>query len=177
MSKIISIILIIVSAGLFFGYIDPTYTKIRALAVEKADYDRALNNSKALQAERDKFLDKFNHIAPSDTAKLAKVLPDNIDNVRLIIDIDEMAKTHGMRIRNFKADSSGQKETVGVDPSPYGTLTLAFSTTATYNTFLAFVRDLERSQRILNITDVKFAASDTNSLYDYGVTLKTYWLK
>ena len=104
-------------------------------------------------------------------------MPDNIDNIRLIIDIDDMAKTYGMRIRNFKADVSTQKETLGKDTTAYGTLTLSFGTTASYSFFLAFMKDLERSLRIMDITAISFAASETGSLYDYNITLKTYWLK
>ena len=177
MGNIISIFLILASIGLFFGYIDPTYTAIKDLRVEKADYDRALNNSKELQAERDKLLKKYNEMPRSDLDKLAKLLPDNIDNVRLIIDLDEMAKKYGMRIRNFKADANERKDVIGKDATPYGILTLSFSTSASYNTFLAFIRDLEKSLRILDISAITFSAGETNPLYEYNVTVKTYWLK
>ena len=112
-----------------------------------------------------------------DLQDLSKLVPDNIDNVRLIIDIDEMAKHYGMRIRNFNADPTEKADTIGRSNSPYGTLTLSFSTTAAYDTFLAFIRDLERSLRVLDLTAVEFVSSDTGSLYDYKVTVKTYWLK
>jgi hypothetical protein len=59
MSTLFPILFIIASFAAFFGYIDPTYTHIKELGVEKASYDTALANSKALQAERDKFLDKY----------------------------------------------------------------------------------------------------------------------
>lgn len=177
MNNIVSIILLIASAGLFFGYVDPTYSSVKGLLIEKESYDRALNNSKELQAERDKLLIKLNEMPQEEQEKLSRLLPDNIDNVRLIIDVDEMAKTYGMRIRNFKTDSIEQQDTIGRDNNPYGTLTLSFSTTASYNTFLAFLRDLEHSLRIIDITSVSFNASDTNQLYDYNVTVKTYWLK
>jgi Tfp pilus assembly protein PilO len=183
MSLIVPIILIIASFATFFAYIDPTYMEIKDLTVKKEQYDQALTNSKALQAERDKFREKYNNMpeggsmANPGKAELAKALPDNIDNVRLLIDLDDMAKTYGMRIRNFRADVSDQKQTIGVDQTPYGTLTLSFSTTAAYNTFLAFIRDLEHSLRIMDVSSIQFSASDTNQLYDYSVTLKTYWLK
>lgn len=175
--NITSIILILASFGLFFGYIDPTYTKIKTLGAEKADYDRALNNSKELQEERDKFLDKYNQMNPEDRTRLLKALPDNIDNVRLIIDIDEIAKKFGMRIRNFTTETEDNSETIGSANAPYGTLTLSFSTTASYNTFLAFMRTLEQSLRVIDVSSIQFAASDTSQLYDYGVQVKTYWLK
>ncbi len=177
MSNIVSIILILSSVGLFFGYIDPAYESIRGQKIEKADYDRALNNSKQLQAERDKLLDKFNNIDKVNLDDLAKFLPDNIDNIRLILDIDEIAKNYGMRIRNFKADATEKSDVIGASNSPYGTLNLSFSTTAPYQTFLTFMRDLEDSLRLIDVTSIEFASSDTGDLYDYKVTIKTYWLK
>lgn len=162
---------------MFFGYIDPTYTGVKTLLTEKAEYDGALTRSKELQIERDKLLTKFNAMPKSDREMLAKLVPDNIDNVRLIIDLDEMAKKYSMRVRNFRADSAEKSDTLGGSSDPYGTLTLSFTTTASYNTFLAFVKDLERSLRVIDITAVTFSSSDTNTLYDYDVTLKTYWLK
>jgi Tfp pilus assembly protein PilO len=177
MNYIFSVIVIIASMGLFFGYVDPTYSAIKELKTEKADYNRALNNSKELQAERDKLLEKFNKMPKTDLDKLTKLLPDHIDNVRLVIDIDEMAKTYGMRIRNFKADANEKKDSIGKDATAYGTLTLSFSTTASYTTFLAFMRDLEQSLRVIDVTSISFAANEASQFYDYNVTVKTYWLK
>jgi Pilus assembly protein, PilO. len=168
----------IASIGLFFGFIDPTYGKIREARVDKLNYDRALDNSEQLRAERDKLLSKFNAIKPADLEDLEKFLPDNIDNVRLIIDIDEMAKQYGMRIRNFKADANETSTAIGKDASNYGTLTLSFSTSAQYQTFLAFMHTLEKSLRLIDVTAIDFAApANGGSLYDYSVTIKTYWLK
>lgn len=177
MSNIISIAVILASLGLFFGYVDPTYSEIKALNAEKASYDEALDNSKNLQQERDKLRDKLDAMPGADLDGLAKLLPDNIDNVRLIIDIDEMAKKYGMSIRNFKTDAAEKKETIGRDNSAYGTLTLTFSTSASYTIFLAFMRDLERSLRLIDISSISFTAVDGNPLYDYNVAIKTYWLK
>lgn len=177
MSTIVSFILIVASLGGFFAYIDPAFMEIKELQAEKAEYKRALDNSRELQQERDKFLERFNQMSVDDLGKLSTMLPDNIDNVRLIIDLDEMARKHGMRIRDFKADASQESAVIGGDSKPYGTLTLSFSTTASYTTFLAFLRDLEKSLRIIDVTAIRFASSDTSTLYDYSLTIRTYWLK
>jgi hypothetical protein len=188
MSNIISFILILASAGLFFGYVDPLYSgsrgqnvpvnelSIKELSQKRVEYDTALYNSKELQAEKEKKLNKYNEVPEKERERLEKLIPDNIDNVRLIIDIDEMAASHGMKIRNFKTVTDDAKDTVGADNRVYGTLTLTFSTSATYPTFLTFIKDLERSLRLIDITSVTFAAGE-GSIYDYNVTVKTYWLK
>lgn len=178
MSNIISILLILASFGGFFMYVDPTYMEIQKARAEKAEYTRALDNSKQLQRERDKFLEKYNAIDPNDMAGLLKLLPDNIDNVRLIIDIDEMAKDHGLPIGGFKAETAAENsKVIGVGKANYGTLNLSFSISASYVAFLSFMKDLEKSLRILDITAISFSANDAGSVYDYNVTVKTYWLK
>lgn len=159
-------------------YVDPTYMEIKKAQAEKAEYTRALDNSKQLQRERDKFLDKYNAVAPEDMASLLKLLPDNIDNVRLIIDIDEMAKAKKLPIGGFKAEAVAENsKIIGASKASYGTLTLSFSISADYNSFLSFMRDLEKSLRILDITSISFSANNTSPVYDYNVTIKTYWLK
>jgi Tfp pilus assembly protein PilO len=178
MSNLTSIILIVASLGLFFGYIDPTYSDIkRDVSSTKGEFEQALENSKNVQEERNKLMGKYTTIREENISKLAKMLPDNIDNVRLLIELERLANAHSMRIRDFRADTGEKSETIGQGVASYGTLTLSFSTTATYNTFLAFLRDLERNRRILDITTISFASSDTNDVYDYSLTLKTYWLK
>ncbi len=177
MNHLISVVVIVASLGLFFGYVDPQYMEIKTLKAERESYDEALNNSKSLQEERDRLIAKLDGMPDADLQALTKLLPNDIDNVRLIIDIDEMAKAYNMRIRNFKTDVAEKKDTIGRDNSTYGTLTLNFSTSASYTTFLAFMRDLERSLRIIDVSSISFAAVETNPLYDYNVTIKTYWLK
>lgn len=178
MSNLTSIILIVASLGLFFGYIDPTYSKVKQeIGESKGEYEQALKNSMNVQDERNRLMTKYRTVNEENEAKLAKMLPDNIDNVRLIIELDRLASVHSMRIRDFRTDTGEKSDTIGQGVATYGTLTVTFSTTATYGTFLAFLRDLERNRRILDITTVSFASSDTNDVYDYNITLKTYWLK
>ena len=177
MTNIISILLILSSIGLFFGYVDPQYMKIKDLLVEKGSYQTALANSQQLQLERDQLLGKLNSFRETDLTKLSRLLPDNIDNVRLIIDIDNIASEFGMRIRNFKAETPQEQTVLGSQSDPYGTLTLSFSTTGNYDSFVAFMKKLETSLRIIDVVSVDFLVADNNSLYDYSVTIKTYWLK
>ena len=54
-------------------------------------YNEALNNSKALEDKRDTLTAKYNTIDPNDLIKLQKLLPDNVDNIRLILEIGQIA--------------------------------------------------------------------------------------
>ena len=58
----------------------------------------------------------------------------------------------------------------------YGTLSFSFSTTMSYTDFIRFLKDVESSLKMLDVSSITFSPSDTGS-YTYSVTLKAYWLK
>lgn len=104
---------VIVSGGLFFTYIDPTYKDVQVLQAENERFDQALQKSRELQAIRDQLLSRFNTFASSDRARLQKLLPDHIDNVRLILDIDTIAGGHGLSIEKFSFSGDQQSSQGG----------------------------------------------------------------
>ncbi len=175
---LLPIIFLILSGGMFFLYIDPEFKNIKEIKKEEALYSNALDNSKELQAIRDDILAKYNSFSKEDLNKIEKMLPNNIDNVRLVRDIDGMASKYGMKLRNVSVDANtdSSKNTVGPDDSSVGTMVLGFSVSGPYKTFLSFMKDLENSMRISDVVEVSFVSSDKD-LYEYKVSLKTYWIK
>lgn len=171
------ILLLIVSVGIFFLYIDPKYQEIKILRAEEAQYNDALNKSKELQKERDKIKDKFNKIPAAEVERLEKFLPDNVDNVRLINDLEAIVGRYGAHLRNIRigTPAASQRDVLG-DVSKYGILTLEFSIQTSYKNFLLILRDLEDSLRLADVTSISFLSSD-NDTSDYSLAIKTYWLK
>ena len=94
------IILIGIAASLFFMFTNPIYNDISILKTTLASYNEALDNSKALENERDKLTAKYNAINPDDLTKLQKLLPENVDNIRLILEIEQIAAPYGMTLTN-----------------------------------------------------------------------------
>lgn len=97
----------------------------------------------------------------------------------MIIDINGIAAKRGMTIRGIKIQSgtATKQGAIGPDNNPYGSISLSFSVTAPYDTFKGFLRDLETSLRIVDVTSISFAATEKGDIYDYGVTMRTYWLR
>lgn len=173
------IILIIVSIAVFFTYTDPTYNKIKISEKDEVQYDEALNKSRELQTIRDSLLSKYNTFNSSDIEKLEKLLPDNVDNVRLILEIDDTASKYGMSLRDVSV--SGGNETVGKNiveaiAKDFYTITLSFSVSASYSNFVKFIEDLEHKLRIVDISRVSFKASDSD-FNEYRVSVETYWIE
>jgi len=174
---LLPIIFLAISASLFFLYIDPEFKNIEGLKQEEQLFSNALDNSKELQGIRDDILAKYNSFSADDLERIEKMLPNHIDNVRLVRDIDGVASKYGMTLRNVSIDvSANALDNVGPDENIIGTMVLGFSVSGPYKTFLSFIRDLEKSMRIVDVVEVSFIASDKD-LYEYKVNLKTYWLK
>jgi hypothetical protein len=195
---ITSFVLIGIAVATFFVFANPLYSDISQLQVQSAFYNEALTNSKALENERDKLTAKYNTIAGDNLTKIKKLLPDNIDNIRLILEIGKIALPYGMVLKNVKynvvektdaAATSVQGAVQGgnvaaISNKDYGIWNLEFSTEGTYNNFLNFLRDLESNLRIVDISSITFSSdvgvrpgSFLPDVYTYDFKIKTYWLK
>lgn len=177
------IILIILALGIYFTFTRTKLDDLKAIKEVNAQYQQALNNSERLVKVRDSVLKTYNDISPDDRERLEKMLPDNVDNVRLIIDANGVAARHGLAIKNVKTSATNAANSSPVPagrqpnvPSTYDTVSLSFNVTTNYQTFIDFLRDLEASLRIMDISKITLTANDSG-LYDYGVEVKTYWLK
>lgn len=196
------IILIGVSVSLFFVFTNPIYSDISSLRTEVASYNNALDNSKILENERDRLTAKYNAIDPNNLMKLQKLLPENVDNVRLILEIEQIGLPYGMVLKDVKynaADTKAAAELVAKGsavqgggivktPKDYGIFDLEFSTSGTYDNFINFTKDLESNLRIVDISSVMFSSDNVNitgvntkvnspEIYKYNFKIKTYWLK
>ncbi len=182
MKGIFPIIAILVAGLLFYFYIDPTYTEVKTLRAEEATLNAALSRALELQTTRDQLISRYNTFSPEDLSRLEKFLPDHVDNVRLVLDMDSMASQYGMRVRNVAIEKQEVKkkttrtQAVGPDERSYESMVLSFTVTGDYSTFRSFLKDLEQSLRLVDVESVGFATSE-NGLYDVTIGLRTYWLK
>lgn len=184
-------ILIALAVGLFLVYTNKTYQMTTGLRVTKAAYDEALLNSRKLLEVRDELTSRFNAITVEDRDRLQKLMPDNVDNIRLIIDIQKIAGKYGMLPRDIHFDpiAKGNQADAGQVPNAtpselrdanreYGSFSLDFSVGGSYANFLKFLHDLENSLRIMDIESITFSSNDgAGSSYKYNFKIRTYWLK
>ncbi len=176
--SIIPIILVAIAVSLFFGYIDPTYQNVKKLSVEEDRFNEALNQSKELQGIRDTLLSRYNTFSQIDLDRLGKLLPDHVDNVRLILDIDSIASKYNMRTRNVTVSDVGSEDpnVIGTNQSVVDSVVLSFSVTATYDNFIRFIKDLEQSLRVVDLVGLSFSATEGDA-FNFNVSIRTYWLK
>jgi hypothetical protein len=177
------VILIVIAVGVFFTFTSKQYDKVKTLLNVNSDYNSAIENSRELLKVRDTLLSKYNAFEPEEIERLEKLVPDNIDNVRLIIDINGITSKYGVALKNVGISTGAEKDSktptvsVGTQGKGYSAVLLKFSVTTTYENFLKILRDLESSLRIVDVVSVNLDSSGDPDIYKYDVLLKTYWLK
>lgn len=186
---IISVVGFVAAFGIFFFYTKPTYDAAQGQRVKIAEYDAALVKANELQERKQALLKKYNDFSPEDKDRLQKLLPDHVDNVRLILDLDNIASRRGMAMQNVVVSTPGAGQTaqtavgtISSSKQKYDVLTTKFTTQGTYTQFQQLITDLETSLRIVDISSLRLNKSDAISstgepLYSYEVSLRTYWLK
>ena len=179
MGRFLIPLVLILAAGALYVFQTSSYVdEIRSLQAVKQERQALRDNADQIRARRDIINEQqVGQISLEEREKLNRLLPDAIDNVRLIIDIENIARRYGMvpQVRSF-SDTGGSEGVVVTNTKPYNTVTVAFSVSGSYDTLKRFVRDLEQSLRLVDIQNIKFSAED-NDFYSYEFQIKTYWLK
>lgn len=188
MRLLISILAIGLSGVIFFGYTKPAYDKAQEARALSAQYDEVLTKANELQQRKQTLQARLNTFNPADTERLQKLLPNHVDNVRLVLDLNNLAARYGLGLQNVNVSSADQSEagTIvgqigGQDAQAYDSLTLRFATAGTYGNFAAFLKDLELSLRIVDVESLSITQGSGSKLsepnFQYNVTVRTYWLK
>ena len=174
------LISLVAALVIFFGPTRGALEATKPLLANRADLEEALANAKKIQSVRETLEERYNSFSSTDLARLSKMLPSHVDNVRLVIDIDSMARAYGMSIKNIEI---GQTINPIENPSA-GTISgdspehldIRFSVLGSYESLKLFLADLAKSLRIVDITDLTFTAKDID-VYNFSIALRTYWLQ
>jgi len=183
MRLLIPAILIAAAIGLFALYTNPAYQQIKGLQAQASAFNEALDNAQLLKASRDQLLSKRNTFSTDNVQKLERILPDNVDNIRFVIDINNIAARRNLTLTNVSlgtvSDASAERGalSVGASGDPVGSAQISFGLSASYDDFLAFLQDLEHSLRIVDVESISFTTGGSASIYDFSLSIRTYWLR
>lgn len=175
-----NLILIVLAIGLFYTFGSPQYEQVKTLQASANEYRNVIENVSRIAEARDALLVEYEAIAPSERDKLIKALPNNVDSVRLALDLDTIAGRYGIAIKDVavdaRADSNAALAVLPDSKVPYEKAVVTFSFVSNYENFVRFLTDLEKSLRLMDIKSVSFRVAE-NGLYEHELQVETYWLK
>ena len=207
-SRIVPILLVIGAIGLFIGYTQPTYGgSITALKDEITSLDSALNAAEQFKLKEAQLTQQRNAMAGEQLERLEAFLPDSVDNVQLIVDLNSLAARSGVQLSEFNivGGDTGSNTTsstnTGVAPlaaagaaagpgamTPQSntlalqtsepTESLELSVSAT-GSYAAFRTFLAGVEQSLRPLDViELSVQDSETgVYTYDITFRLYWLR
>jgi hypothetical protein len=202
-SRLFPAIIFLIAVGVFFGYINPTRTgSIAATKAQIASYEGALDAAERFKDKQSQLVVAKANIPSDKLARLETFLPDGVDNVQIILDLNALAARSGVTLSNFETATGGQQNqnstnatpaTSASGPgatglpgaagglaletsSPIDSLEVQMTATGTYPAFRAFLTGIESSLRQLDVVEVTVKDSATG-VYTYGMTVRLYWLR
>lgn len=183
MNRLLSIIAFGAAIGIFFGYVNPTWTGSIAAAKNSIQADNeALSAANEFNAKQNELASARNAIDPANLARLNSFLPDSVANVGLILDLNALAARSGISLSSIdvaQGDTGGSGNSTALPAagdSPVGSIDLQLSAIGTYSSLHAFLEGIERSVRLLDVTELTVKGSDTG-VYTYNMTMRLYWLR
>lgn len=185
MRLILSILMLVASIAGFAVFIVPHYNQISDLRAQKTDYETVLANARKYKEERDALRKRYDSFDAVKLEQLATMLPNNPDNMKLILALQSVASQYGLVLQNVKTEDAAETSSTNNRPghgsqasADLGTLTINFSVAGPYTAFTNYIRAIEKSLRMIEIQKISFAAIDSKTQnYQYIVSVKTYWLR
>lgn len=202
MQFILPIFIFLAAVGVFFGFTKNEYQSVQTRKAEVAEYNKAVQNSTILLKKREELLELKNQFQKNDLNRLNILMPDDVNSTKLIMEIEHLATSvHNLAFEDPKYDPNKKIATLGIPPAgagtadassskeakqpapkvqetdkDYGSFELEFTLIGTYNDFLSFLGDLEKSLRIVDIQQLQIIPKEGNNL-KYILKVQTYWLK
>lgn len=178
--------------AIFFLYVNPSWTGSIAKAKNAIAADnQALLAAQQYSAQQNQLAAARDAIDPANLKALSTFLPDSVDNVGLILDLNALAARSGLSVSNIdvvthssaSSASTGSNASAMVpgtlpagNPNPVNSVDLSLSAVSTFSAFQDFLIGIEKSARLLDISDLVVKGSDTG-VYTYQMTVRLYWLR
>lgn len=174
---IITLLLIGASVGIFMVPTRALMDEAVPIKVERDDYKRALDDADKIIARRNELEQLKNQISNSDEAYLDKFLPNNVDSVRLIVEIKDIVESkRGLVLQDISVSGKEEDLASALEAEGFSSTQLSLSVRGDYFAFKSLLADLERNLRIVDVVDLEINVDSITGEQSYDVLLRTYWI-
>ncbi len=190
-SSISQFALLAIGIAIVFTYIEPTFGDIKALQDELFQYTDAHNKASELNQKLASLVSEVNQFRRSDLDALETFLPDQVDSIAVMADIEAITRQHGMQLVSLAAQEVQEGNTDVVladsevfipDYTTYQDFSLAV--TGSYSDLKRLLEALERNKYGLEIVRLQFGTESQTANTSvtsaavptggYSLTLRAY---
>ncbi len=171
---------------LYFGYTKPNVDVI-ALVKEDTSFATStlLIKKDEIQMKKEALEKVRESILPEDREKVKKLVPsvDEFDEAAFINDMNNIALNHSMFLRGMSVSGLNtgiEKSEEGEEKSSntskqYQVVSMSFNISNTYSGLKKFLKDLEKSEQLLDITTISFGSTSETKESNYNITINAYY--
>lgn len=162
------------------------FSEIKITQGETAQFAEAATKAQELNAELARKLNEKRSYSADSLERLNALVPESINEVRVLTDLNEIARGHNMLFGNVSVEKTDDAVSrPGASPEETGrvithtvsypditTTSMSFSLIGTYEQFKSFLADAERSLVMVEVTNIDFVAGEGDlQQFDLTVTL------
>lgn len=180
--KLLNSLLAIASFALYYLFINPLYTGVGsvwqpeqgvgALRTKSAQYDTTIAQVQSLSVQARALQKQYSNISPETIQKMDVMVPDQVDPVRLMSEINTIANEAGFVLGDLTVSENQ------VTKDGRGSYLISFSVTTSYTRFKELMRNYETSMRLFTIKSINFSApAKPGETVAFQVKLETFYMK
>jgi hypothetical protein len=182
---------LIASIGIFIVYVNPTYTKqVIPLQAQIKQLNSTIAAAEEFNKKEAQIATERNALPADSIARLQSYLPDSVDNVQLVLDLNTLAARSGLTLSDLDiaagtgteqvapaagADASGALPLQSVSSKISDSLQISFKAKGPYAGFRTFLMTLEESLRPMDLTHIEIK-TDPLLPDTFSLTFTIYWL-
>jgi len=184
---------LVISVLILFFFVRPMYVSTHATQAESTQYAEVLDRATEFNRLLDDLNNKQKSLSALERERLDMFVPQTIDEIRALVDLEYLAGQHGMSFRDVTAelaaaDGESSGNTARTNDAQQASTAdsqfsdrlqsrdVTFTVLGTYEQFRAFLRDVERSLVLMEIVHISFGDNGGGELTNYQVTVRLYGL-
>jgi Tfp pilus assembly protein PilO len=155
----------------FFFFTKDQFAQIELVQADMAKYEEAVSRAQELNSELKRKIDQKRSYSPDVLERLNALVPTEINEVKILTDLNEIARSHNMLFGNVSVENTGQSSGRSSGDEPLAqrvsypdiqNTALSFSLIGTYEQFKSFLADVEQSLVLMEVSEIKFSSGEGN---------------
>lgn len=205
--NLLATILIVAAIGIYFTITKGMIADVQSVKAQNDQYAAALDSADQIIKTRESITASYNSISPDNRTRLDKMIPSAVDNIRLVIDLNNLALQHHFALSDVKASVPSNSSAPGSRPqtaqatgaslvAAAGAIPSIDSMSGTQNiaepvldkvqvsftaqtTYDQFISFLQDLEADLRVMDLTHlsVAVNEDGTYAFQAQFQTYWLR
>lgn len=186
---IVQILLLIVSGVAVFSIVMPKLNEMGDIQKEITGYEQAIENAFASNERLNALVREADSLSQQERFRLETLVPQKIDPIRTAFNIETLIDRHNLFLITLEildeisapdpvstSPDSGAGFGAGAsDPARIATQEVEVVMAGTYEQFKAFLTDIETNARLMEVTQIQFASTNSD-LSQFTMRIKIYGL-